>query len=74
MPHELGDCAKLERLHLMGNVLGELPESMGRLGRLRELWLGQNPNISALPETFYQLSSLKALNMEMFVFLVSNIL
>jgi hypothetical protein len=30
LPKELGDCSKLERLHLMGNFLVELPEQVGR--------------------------------------------
>ena len=29
LPKELGDCSKLERLHLMGNFLVELPEQVG---------------------------------------------
>ena len=43
----------------------ELPETLGKLTRIRELWLGQNTQISALPESFYQLTNLRNLNMEL---------
>ena len=45
--------------------LQELPETLGKLTRIRELWLGQNTQISALPESFYQLTNLRNLNMEL---------
>jgi Leucine-rich repeat (LRR) protein len=49
----------------MANQLLELPDTVGQLTRLRELWLAQNLQISSLPESFYQLTNLRSLNMEL---------
>ena len=45
------------------NQLMELPDSIGRLSPLKDLWLDQN-NLTALPWNFFQLTNLVRLNME----------
>ena len=40
LPREIGDMARIETLHLLGNRLMELPDTLGKLTTLRELWLG----------------------------------
>jgi len=65
LPKEIGECANLQRLHLSSNNLLDLPESLGQCTALRELNLSQNDKLSALPETFYELSNLQSLHAEM---------
>ncbi len=58
---KIGKLSKLERLRIMGNHLSNLPKSLTRCSALRELWIGQNPFLSALPGTFHKLTSLVSL-------------
>lgn len=58
LPTEVGDLTRLERLRVMGNRLHSLPGALCKCSALRELWVGQNPTMTALPSAFHNLTSL----------------
>ena len=50
LPEQLGQLGALEVLAAAGNQLTALPAALGRCGALRELYLGGNKGLAALPE------------------------
>ncbi len=49
LPPELWRCERLVELHLSSNRLARLPDDIGRLPRLRSLWLSHNTRLARLP-------------------------
>jgi Leucine-rich repeat (LRR) protein len=63
LPENLGDCSSLEALYLNANKqLKQLPDSICRLSRLREL-CANRCGISALPRDLLQLTQLDVLDL-----------
>jgi hypothetical protein len=49
IPTELWQCDSLVELHLSSNRIASIPDDVGRLTRLRSLWLSHNHKFTKLP-------------------------
>ncbi|KAH8053274.1 hypothetical protein JL720_14755 [Aureococcus anophagefferens] len=64
LPMNIGSSKSLMSIKLCANQIGEIPESISTMPKLRALWLDHNKPIAALPWNFYMLTSLVELHME----------
>lgn len=58
LPRSLAGLQRLQTLSLLGNQLERVPDTLGTLGALRELWLQGNPGLGELPEDLDGLAAL----------------
>ena len=65
LPEQLGQLQELEVLAAAGNQLTALPPQMGNCTALRELYLGGNKALSALPEGSEKWTELQTLNLRL---------
>ncbi len=67
-PVEICSLKNLRRLDLSENKVASIPKEIGNLKKLEELelnhWFPDKGRISSLPESFFELSNLKELNLE----------
>lgn len=63
-PERMGDLVDLDDLSLIYNVITALPETLGRLVRLRHLRLSYCYNLTSLPEGLGRLCSLEELYLD----------
>jgi Leucine-rich repeat (LRR) protein len=61
LPEELGRFRHLRTLDLRSSMARRLPDALGKLTNLRELWLDDNPRLTALPAGIGQLRKLQRL-------------
>ena len=64
IPEEIGDCERLQFIHLTRNDLKELPPTLVKLRKLRELYVSNAGSMIYLPEELCSLRYLEVLEID----------